>query len=60
LDASKEVFFEQVQDFVGIKKIAYTAEKSDGQISPESESNRRRSVTFGPPVIFKLLTLVGA
>jgi hypothetical protein len=60
LDASKDVFFEQVQDFVGIKKIAHPAEKSDGKISPESESNRRRSVTFGPPVIFILLTLVGA
>jgi hypothetical protein len=56
LDASKESFFEQVQDFVGIQKIARSAETFDGKISPESESNRRRSVTFGPPVIliFKL------
>lgn len=47
LDASKDAFFEQVQDFVGIPKIAPAAED---RISPESEINRRRSVTFGPPV----------
>lgn len=51
LDASKDVFFEQVQEFVGISKIAPASEKAESKISPESEGNRRRSVTFGPPVI---------
>lgn len=51
LDASKDAFFEQVQDFVGISKINPTAEKDDSKVIPELEGNRRRSVTFGPPVI---------
>ena len=54
LDASKDVFFEQIQGFVGYSK-APVSEKSCGKVSPELESNRRRSVTFGPPVRFIFL-----